>query len=192
VKVGKPSARSLERLVTNLHGIFERARRVYGLSENPVDEVERLPRKYSGALDFYSPEEVLALVRVAETTDEDASDAERAAAKQDAAIFLTAAFTGLRRGELVALRWRDVDFGGEAIRVRASNTAGVETTPKSGKVRTVPMVPQVAEALAKLGTRDHFTSDHDLVFTLSGAHLDGSALRRRYIAAVNAAKLRPD
>jgi integrase len=29
-----------------------------------------------------------------------------AADEQDAAIFLTAAFTGLRRGELIALRWR--------------------------------------------------------------------------------------
>jgi integrase len=112
-------------------------------------------------------------------------------AKQDGVVFLTAAFTGLRRGELVALRWRDVDFPGQAIRVRASYTAGQETTPKSGKVRAVPMVPQVAEALAKLGTREHFTGDDDLVFTISGDHLDGSALRRRYLDAVKAAKLRP-
>ena len=33
--------------------------------------------------------------------------------EQDAAIFLTAAFTGLRMGELRALRWADVDFAGE-------------------------------------------------------------------------------
>jgi integrase len=56
----------------------------------------------------------------------------------DAAIFLTAAFTGLRRGELLGLRWRDVDFTGSRIRVRASYAAGKLTAPKSGKVRAVP------------------------------------------------------
>jgi predicted RNase H-like HicB family nuclease len=72
-----------------------------------------------------------------------------AASLQDGAIFLTAAMTGLRRGELVALRWRDVDFTGQAIRVRANYSFGELVTPKSGKVRTVPMVPDVAEALAR-------------------------------------------
>ena len=63
--------------------------------------------------------------------------------EQDAAIYLTAAFTGLRQGELIALRWRDVDFAGSAIRVRASYTNGHLTTPKSGKVRSVPMAARV-------------------------------------------------
>jgi integrase len=67
-----------------------------------------------------------------------------AASEQDAAIFLTAAFTGLRRGELVALRWRDVDFTGSLIRVRATYTHEALTTPKSGRVRSVPMAPDVA------------------------------------------------
>ena len=43
-----------------------------------------------------------------------------AASEQDSAVYLTAAFTGLRRGELLALRWRNIDFAGSVIRVRAS------------------------------------------------------------------------
>jgi integrase len=54
-------------------------------------DVEKPRHRRSTAIEGFSPEEILALVRVA--------DSER-----DAAIYLTTAFTGLRRGELVALR----------------------------------------------------------------------------------------
>jgi integrase len=115
-----------------------------------------------------------------------------AASEQDAAIFLTAAFTGLRQGELVALRWRDVDFAGSYIRVTASYTNGELSTPKSGKVRSVPMAPEVGAALARLGQRERFVGPDDLVFVgLDGSHLDASALLRRYRAALRAAGLRP-
>ena len=115
-----------------------------------------------------------------------------AGSEQDAAIYLTAAFTGLRRGELLALHWRDVDFAGQAIRVRASYAGGQLTTPKSGKVRSVPMAPDVAAALAALGARERWTGDDDLVFVGEvGGYLDGSALRRRYTATLCRAGLRP-
>ena len=114
-----------------------------------------------------------------------------AGSEQDAAIYLTAAFTGLRRGELLALRWRDVDFAGQAIRVRSSYAGGQLTTPKSGKVRSVPMAPDVAAALAALGRRERWTGDDELVFVgEAGSYLDGSALRRRYTAALARAGLR--
>ena len=133
----------------------------------------REPRQVN--LDVFSPEEVMALVRAAES-------------EQDAAIYLTAAFTGLRRGELTALRWRDVDFPGSVIRVRASYAAGALTTPKSGKLRSVPMAPQVAETLARLGRT---APDDGLIFLgEGGGYLDGSALRRRYKLALEKAGLR--
>ena len=134
-----------------MHGIFERARKVYGLRVNPVAEVEKPSIGRSGDIEVFSPEEVMALVRAA-------------ASEQDAAIYLTAAFTGLRRGELLALRWRDVAFAGQVVRVRVSFADGHLTTPKSGKVRSVPLAPEVARSLARLGDRGRWTGDDDLLF----------------------------
>ncbi len=171
--------RTVNKALTVLHGVMEHARRVWRLPANPVADVERAKQRYSGDFDFFSPEEVMALVRAA-------------ASEQDGAMYLTAAFAGLRRGELVALRWRDVDFAAEAIRVRASFSHGHVVSPKSGKIRTVPMVPAVAEALARLADRERFTADGDLVFpSATGEHIDASALRRRYIRALAKAGLRP-
>jgi len=134
-----------------MHGVMRRAGQVWDLNANPVAGVEKQRTRFTGDLEVFSPEEVMALVRAA-------------ASEQDGAIYLTAAFTGLRRGELLALRWRDVDFPGSLIRVRASYAAGALTSPKSGKVRSVPMAPDVAAALASLGQRGSFTTDDDLVF----------------------------
>lgn len=59
------------------------------------------------------------------------------------------AFTGLRWGELSALRWSDVDEEAGAIRVRRSNWRGRMGAPKTdGSHRTVPLPPEVAELLA--------------------------------------------
>ena len=69
-----------------------------------------------------------------------------AASEQDGAIYLTAAFTGLRMGELLALRWRDVDFELQAIRVRAGYTHRQLDTPKNRTRRTVPMIEPVEQA----------------------------------------------
>ena len=167
------------RILVLLHTVLARACRVWGLPLNPASSVERHTVRTSGDIAVFSPEEVWALVRAA-------------ASEQDGAIFLTAAFTGLRRGELLALRWRDVDFIGCALRVRASYAGGALTSPKSGKVRSVPLAPEVAEALARLSGRGWFTGEDDLVFPgETGDYLDGSALRRRYNLALRRAGLRP-
>src|SRR3954471_8813677 len=129
------SNRTKIKLLTELNGIFVRARRAYKLPVNPMDGVEKPRVRSSSGIEVFSPEEVWALVRAAES-------------EQDAAIFLTAAFTGLRRGELVALRWRDIAFGAQRVRVCGSFAGGRLTSPKSGRVRSVPMAPDVASALA--------------------------------------------
>ena len=174
------SNRSKQKVIVIFHGLMERARRVWKLPSNPVADIDRPHTAPSaGGIDVFSPDEVFALVR-------------HAADEQDGTMFLTAAFTGLRQGELVALRWRNVDFPGQHIRVTASYTNGALTSPKSGKVRAVPMAPAVAEAHARLSHREHWTRDDDLVFPGgAGGYLDASALLRRYKRALAAAGLRP-
>jgi integrase len=171
--------RTREKTITVFHGVMERARKLHRLPSNPVADVEK-PRTASRTeINVFSPEEIMALVRAADS-------------EQDAAIYLAAALTGLRQGEPIALRWRDVDFPDSAIRVRASYTNGHLTSPKSGKVRSVPMAPRVAEALARLSQREFFTGDDDVVFAgITGGYLDGSALSKRYRAALRRTSLRP-
>lgn len=174
------SNRTVAKYLVILHGIFRRAMKVWGLPRNPAASVERPRFRVSDDLDAFSPEEVWALVRAA-------------GSKQDACMFLTAAFTGLRMGELLALEWRDIDFAGDAIRVRRSyNVHGGVGSPKSGKVRSVPMVPDVAEQLAALAGREDFVEPEELVFPGAlGRFQDASSVRVRYRGALERAELRP-
>jgi integrase len=81
----------------------------------------------------------------------------------DHAIFLTAAMTGLRQGELLALRWRDVDWQASKIRVRRNYVRGHWLTPKSRRgSRAVPLADQVAGELDRHHRRTAFTGDDDL------------------------------
>jgi integrase len=169
---GRMNNRTKLKVLTVLHGVMGRARRVWKLPRNPVADVEKPVQTHRTDIDVFSPEDVMALVRAA-------------ASEQDAAIYLTAAFTGLRREELVALRWRDLDFARRHVRVTASYTERSLTTPKSGRIRSVPLPPVVAEALARLGQRREFAAEDDLVFPgTAGRYLDASALYRRYKAAL--------
>lgn len=178
VAEGDLSARTINKYLALIHGILKRAQRVYGLSANAAAGVERQPARRSGDFDVLSVEEVEALVRAASS-------------EQDGALFATAAYAGLRLGELRALRWRDIDFGKRLVHVRRSYVEREEGTPKSGRVRSVPMIDQVARALDGLSRREHFTGDANLVFCNDvGEHFDDSALRRRFYAARKRAGLK--
>jgi integrase len=173
------SNRTSQKYLIALNGIFKRAMKVYGLEANPMVLVERPRVRHSSEIAVLSAAEVRALVRAAST-------------EQHKAIFLTAAFTGLRMGELLALRWGEVNFAGDTIRVVRSFTIGGESSPKSGKPRSVPMVHDVARALARLGQREHFIGEDDLVFAgAAGGHVDSRVLRAEYKAALARAGLRP-
>lgn len=175
----------------------------YALSSNPAAHADRRREPDRGPLAFYSPEQVEQLARsLAEGAHRDPSrpalSPEEIAARaqedvQDAELVRVAAYAGLRRGELVALRWRDVEFVGRKIIVRRSLSGDTELrSTKSRRVREVPLPDQAAAALDRLSRRDEFTGPGDYVFANRlGRRLDPSALRRRFERARDAAGLEP-
>jgi integrase len=80
---------------------------------------------------------------------------------RDGETVRVAAYSGLRLGELLALRWRDVDWTGSALTISRSLSSGVEGTTKTGHIRRVPMADQAAAALDRLSQRQDFTSPND-------------------------------
>jgi integrase len=112
-------------------------------------------------------------------------------AAQDRALIVVAAYTGLRMGELRALRWADVDFATGTVHVRRNLPAGgVEREPKSGKVRSVPMLDPATAAFDGLAQREHYTAPADRVFVSpTGGPVDDGVARRAFYDAMDAAGL---
>ncbi|HYM80605.1 MAG TPA: site-specific integrase [Candidatus Limnocylindria bacterium] len=177
---GHLSRRSIQKILVILHGIFKRAKRRKWIAANPAEDAERVTFTRSGDFSVLTPAEVEALGRAA------AND-------QDAAIFLTAAFTGLRLGELRGLRWRDVNFANRIVHVRRNVPAhATERVPKSGKVRSVPLVDRAGQVLDDLSRRELWTQPDDFVFPNAlGAPFDDNRLRTRFREARDSAGIEP-
>ena len=105
-------------------------------------------------------------------------------------MYLAAAMTGMRQGELLALRWRDVDWPARRVRVRRSFVRGEFGTPKSKRSsRSVPLADRLAGELDLLHQSTRYGHDDDLVFAHphTGKPIDRSKLLKRFKAALRRA-----
>lgn len=173
----------------------------HGLTLNPAAGTSKRREPPPAILDFYEPDEIEHLARAAERGAHRAAqpaglgDPERAARRdedrQDAELYRIAAYTGLRLGELLALRWDDVDLSNRRLVVHRSISAKVEGPTKSWQARHIPIADAAARAFARLAGRERYTAPADYVFcTRLGRPLDGAVLRRRFKRTAAAAGLR--
>jgi integrase len=168
-----------------LGGIFRYAVKRGWASANPVAAVDRpKPDGTDADIRFLDVAELEAVIRAVENDK---------LGKIERVLYLTAAMTGLRQGELVALRWRDVDWTAGLVRVRRNYTRGLFGTPKSRRSsRAVPMADRVAAELEHHFQRSSYQGDDDLVFCHPGTGnpYDASKLRQRFKRAVKRAGVR--
>jgi integrase len=198
------SARSVNKHRSIVSAIFNYGAResTFNLPANPASAADKRREPHPGPLVYYSVEEMEALARaLAEgrhrkppkhPLSQSESEVRRAEDEQDGEMVRVSAYGGLRQGETLALRWRDVDFQGHALTVARAMSGNVESSTKSGRFRRLPLSDQAAAALDRMSRRADFVDADDRVFCNHlGRTIDRSALRRRYKRAQAVAGLRP-
>ena len=117
------------------------------VSSNPVKMVRMYSEKDRARTRYLSTEEKAALLA--------------ACSPELRRIVLMALKTGMRKSELLSLRWQDVDFGANQIKIPKS---------KSGRMRFIPLHPDVLEVLKELpkGGDLIFKSSNGNALTLYG------------------------
>lgn len=183
-RFGKPvGAKTLRNYIGTLSALLGFAERRGWLASNVAHRVDLPAAPRSEEIRFLEPDDITALADAAIEGEYQAIDR---------ALYLTASMTGLRQGELIALRWRDVDWKAARVRVRQNYVLGEFGTPKSKRsTRSVPMHDLVAGELDRLSKASKATAADDLVFAdpHTAGPLDKAAILRRYRKALKAAKL---
>ena len=131
------SPRTVRLIHTTLNKALKQAMR-WGLVPRSVTELVQAPRWVKKEVRALSPEEVRKLL-------------EAAHGERLECLFLLAVTTGLREGELLGLRWRDVNLKDEVLSVRqqlSRTRSGLSfTSPKRGKSRSVRLTATAVAAL---------------------------------------------
>jgi integrase len=136
------SAKTVQLHLNLLHDVFKTARAEELVESNPVDGAER-PKAKPKRWRILEPAEIRSVA--SKFTDEQAR-----------AIFLTLILTGVRRFELQALRWRDVDLLEGVLRVAESKSEEGE--------RAIAIAPALVEELERQFTRSAFNGNDEFVF----------------------------
>lgn len=143
---------SVAQLHAVLHSALEQAVRWHAIPRNPAAAV-RAPRPVRRELRFLDPGETRRLI-------------EAAADEPLGALYTGAAYTGLRLGELLGLRWRDIDLEGRSLTVQHTLTRQdgrwVLRQPKTPHSRrTIRLAPAVVDAF-----RAHYLAEAERLLAL--------------------------
>jgi integrase len=176
--------KTIQNVLGLLNGICEFAVKRGWATANPCRYVDRPRVEPNQDVRYLDPDELEAVLRAIEPGD---------FGRVHRAIILAAAMSGLRMGELLALRWLDVDWQAQRIRVRRSIVRGHLGTPKSRRgSRGVPLADRLGGELDRLHRETAYGADDDLVFgnPHAGTPLDGAALLRAFQRALKRAGVR--
>jgi integrase len=208
------SPKTVRNVITFLHSVLEHAIDKEWCTANPVQRTTRPRRRRAGDvepdLQFLTVTELEALIRAIPDQTVPREPAPHRRGRRGPApppppdvlgpvlrvLILTAAMTGLRQSELIGLRWRDVDWSAQRIRVRNAYTRKEHSARGKSDLstsRSVPMADRVVAALDGWSERSAYTAQNELVFAhpQTGNPLDRSKVTKRFKQACADAEVKP-
>jgi len=173
VREEKLSATSINDTIARLAQVLEVAVERELIARNPARGRRRRLRQRSPERTCLDrTEQIVALLEAGAELDAEARCDRRATPRRTLIAVLT--FAGLRIGEALALRWRDVDLAAGRLRVTESKT--------DAGVRVVDLLPALREELSVHKASAPFAGSDDFVFPTSrGQHQDVGNVRRRFL-----------
>jgi len=150
-KDGKPASPAYRSKIRNLmSALFSHAIRNEWAVTNPITAV-RTSAKRLRTPDILTPEEFRALLAELDL--------------RERVLLLLVGATGLRRGELIALRWSDIDFDNHLVTVTHSVWHSIEGNTKTeASRRPVPLPSLVVEQLQCWRSESVYRSERDYLF----------------------------
>jgi integrase len=171
VREGKLGATSINKTLTTLAAILEAAVEYELIDRNPArGRRRRLPASTPRRSWIDRADHIAAMLDGAGKLDQTA----RTRRGQRRALMATLTFAGLRIGEALSLRWRDVDLARGTITVRAAKT--------DAGLRTVNILPILRDELSDYRARMDTTPDTLMFRTSTGRTLGATNIRRRIVA----------
>lgn len=169
---GTLSAASINKTITRLAQILEVAVEYGLIDRNPAKgKRRRLKATKPAPVWLDSAEQIAALLDAAGELDRGAKSNGQLPRR---AILATLTLAGLRIGELIDLRWRDVNLADGRLTVRASKT--------DAGVRRIDLLPVLASELRALRAKVKPESDDRVFPTQEGGPMNASNVRNRILA----------
>lgn len=152
-QLGRVKANSVIHYHANIHKALKYAVKIDLIPTNPADKVER-PKKNEFKGSYYSADEIHALTEIAEGT------------KLEIPVLL-ASFYGLRRSEVLGLKWDAIDFEANTLEIKHIVTQAsidgkkvlvqADRAKTKSSLRTLPLVPPIRDRLLMLkGQQDTY------------------------------------
>lgn len=163
--------------------MLKRAVRWRVIQRNPVQDADR-PRVNQPELNILTAAEIGRLWTAYHELEQSAASDEQQWWRLARTITFVALSTAMRRGELLALRWKDIRLLDGTLDVREALVKGRFTTPKSrASRRLLELGPQTQNLLSQHWQHTAFQGDDELVFCHpnKGTPLDPSKLARVYL-----------